>query len=119
MSPGMCGWPITEGEHKEVTRVGAQSLGHTGGGRPPRHIPVIVGVGGVGLLDLGDRHLAVLGLPALGGLLDLPGLALGGGELDLNVYVGHGSSRFCLRIDCEYEESDISGRGHDPNSNGE
>lgn len=65
---------------------------------PPRHIPVIGGVVGVGLLDFRDGDLAILRLPTLGGLLDLPGLALGGGVLDLNVYVGHGRSRRCLVI---------------------
>lgn len=58
-------------------------------GWPPLHIPIVVGVAGVGLLDFGDGNLAILRLPALGGLFDLPGLALGGGVLDLNVDVGH------------------------------
>ncbi|GBP84409.1 hypothetical protein EVAR_47796_1 [Eumeta japonica] len=104
----MCGWPTC----KRVTNFGqkithsARALKHFGNtallaaearvcrGWPPRHIPVVVGGGGVGLLDLRDGDIAILRLPAFGGLLDLPGLALGGRVLDLHVNVGHRSRRY-------------------------
>lgn len=66
-----------------------------GRGWPPQHIPIVVDVSRVGLFDLRDRDVAILGLPTLGGLFDLPGLPLGGGVLDLYVYVGHGRIRSC------------------------
>lgn len=63
------------------------------GGLATAHIPIVVGGGGVGLVDLRDGDLAILGLPTLRGFLDLPGLPLGRGVLDLNVYVSHGRNR--------------------------
>lgn len=59
---------------------------------PPLHIPIVVGRSG-GLLDLRDIDVTIIlpRLPTLGGLFDLPGLALGGCVLDLYVYVSHGN----------------------------
>lgn len=79
---------------------------------PPQHIPIVVHVRRVGLVDLGDSDIAILRLPTLRGLFDFSGLPLGGGILDLDVYVSHGRSRCCLFLD-------ITERGRDPNSNGE
>lgn len=97
-----------------VTRGSLDTHCHTNTGPwPPLHIPIIVRGRSVGLFDFSDGNLAIFRLPALGGLLDLPGLALRGGILDLYVNVGHGT---CLSYSPKYN---ITGRGRDPKSNGE
>lgn len=98
----MCGWPY-------LNKIFSPHIGCTKGALygdtstvfttfpqhwPPQHIPVVGGVGRCGLIDLRDGDLAILGLPALGRLLDLPSFALGGRILDLYVDVGHCSRRF-------------------------
>lgn len=58
---------------------------------PPLNIPIVDGATGlVGLLDLSNGDLAILRLPTLRGLFDLPGFSFGGRVLDLDVYVCHG-----------------------------
>lgn len=74
----------------------SQALGRRARSRvATTHIPIVGVGGGVGLFHLGDGDLAILRLPALGGLLDLPGLALRGGVLYLYVDVGHGAWVLC------------------------